>query len=319
MIYKRGKSELIPAITVELSEMYTRDLRIDNFVIETKDESKKWIQHSMQCIHEWRSVFRSSYVHWALAINGLHSAAQKYSDVEWQGNNMFYVESLRVGGDGKARPEKIVVWSGEQAADAHYETIAMLCSSAVIDLFSTLEDFIFNMYRVFLDNHPEVLFRHKEYEHLKQFHAERSSNAGTSRKWQRVWKESLNKWQQNKSYKGLGKVFSAYTKSAGLKIPKHTKSTTLETVSESIQGISILRNALVHNAEKVPKGLAEFSQKPHSLLFDFEEGQPLEVTLMHLQSIDLFNEQFLTFLNIALADLIHPDFSLLISRQFSAD
>lgn len=139
-------------------------LHPDNIILKTDDARLKWIEESTLKIgNKWRSSFRSTYIRWALAINGLNLAETKYSDTKWKEKNEFYVQSLR----GKAELKPIAVWNGDFAAKAHHDTINVMVAFSIIDMYSCFEAFIFDLFRIYWNHNPSKLLKGNEYKELR--------------------------------------------------------------------------------------------------------------------------------------------------------
>lgn len=54
------------------------------FEFTVTDEGLKWVQEINEVVMEFGGVFHSIFLRWAVTINGLHVAADKYSDPEWK-------------------------------------------------------------------------------------------------------------------------------------------------------------------------------------------------------------------------------------------
>ncbi len=269
---------------------------IDNFIIEPKNVEDAWIKESTEKIGEWRSYFRSSYMRWALTLNGLHVAKERYDSKKLDSVG-FTIDSLRQDG-----LKNIALWDMKTAAKNHEETIPMIAAWGLIDLYSCIEEFIFEFYKIFLNHNPDSIIKGTEFSNLRHLRNEAVNNIESKEMWKAAWEERLESWQRKRLYDGLNKVFLAYTNVAGLKTPSIYTLSTIETWAETIKGISELRNCFTHGVETVTKELADFSSKPHSMLFDFEEGKPLNIELKHLQSVECFLDQLLTAINLSLIE-----------------
>lgn len=64
-------------------ELIPQDL-FTNTIMAATSEQGHWIEHFTSMIGPSRARFRSTYFHWAMAINGLHVAAEKYRSKEWK-------------------------------------------------------------------------------------------------------------------------------------------------------------------------------------------------------------------------------------------
>jgi hypothetical protein len=181
----------------------------------------------------------------------------------------------------------------------------MLAAFGIIDLYANLEEVIFELYRIYLNHHPEHLIKGDEFKELRRLKRGAAEDPTKRPEWEFAWKERLDAWQRKRLYDGLGKVFKAYCDLAGLKAPSWYRVSSVETWAESIDSIALIRNSLVHGATNVSKELADACTKPHSITFMFNEGEPLKIDLLHLQGVDLFCEQILTAVNFSLIELVY--------------
>lgn len=266
---------------------------INNVIVEPKTAKDAWIKETTEKIGEWRAYFRSTYIRWALTLNGLDVAKDKYN-LNKAGQAGFSIDSLRQHG-----LENIAFWDMDTAAKNHEETIPMMAAWGLTDLYSCLEEFVFEFYKIFLNHNPDSIIKGKEFINLRRLKRESVNGPECKEKWETAWKERLESWQL---YDGLNKVFLAYTNAAGIKTPSIYKLSTVETWAETIKGISELRNCFTHGVETVTKELSDFSSKSHSMLFDFEEDKPLNIELKHLQSVECFLDQLLTAINLSLIE-----------------
>ncbi|HAG80994.1 MAG TPA: hypothetical protein DCL61_07440 [Cyanobacteria bacterium UBA12227] len=278
---------------------------IDNIIVKADSPEKQWIEDVTQQIGDWRAKLRSTYIRWALSINGLHIAAEKYADPELAMHHKFTVTSLRPDDDQNINPCVIAEWDGLTASDAHRKTIPMLTAFGIIDLYANLEEVIFALYRTYLNYHPEQLLQGNEFRELRRLKREAEADSLKCNAWETAWQKRLNDWQRKKIYDGLGQVFKRFCNTAGIKTPSTYKQTTVETWAKSIDIVSFVRNALIHGETIVSEELETLctKTKPYACGFDFKSGEPLVIQLIHLQRVDLFCEQLLSALNISLCEL----------------
>ncbi len=269
---------------------------INNFIVEPKKPDDIWIKETSSKIGDWRATFRSTYFRWALAINGLEVASAHYQSRRAEPRG-FTITSLRSNGI-----EHIALWNFETAWKNHKDTMPMLAAWGVADLYSTMEEFVFDFYKVFLDQHPGSLIKRGEFQHLRKLRREADQGGQHQAAWETAWAERFGNWQRKHLYDGLSKVFLSYIKVTGLKMPSIHKLATVETWADTIKGIGELRNCFAHGMATVTKELSDFSQKPHSMLFDFVVGEPLSIELRHLQSVECFLDQLLTAINLSLIE-----------------
>lgn len=272
-----------------------------NIIYESTSDIDKWVEVSTNKVGDWRAVFRSSYIKWALTINGLFLAKDRYDSVKNKDSFVFHIHSLRPI-NGELEKTVIAKWDSEKAAKAHFDSISLICIYGFIDIYNCLEDFVFDFYRIYLQNNPLNLIKGPEYKRLRKLFKQSNIDNESKNSWELAFSERLDNWQRKKLYDGLGKVFLSYCNESRLEKPEDYTLSTPETWAESINGIAIIRNILTHGGKYVNKELAEFCLKPHSLGFKFIEGEELKLNLIHLQSFELFTDQILTALNISLLE-----------------
>lgn len=274
---------------------------IQNIIVEAGKPEDKWLELTMSSIGDWRAQLRSTYIRWALAINGLDVAANKYSEPNWASKHKFIVSSLR-NYNNMSGPVPIAEWDGLTASDAHRKTMPMLAAFGLIHLYANLDEVVFAMFRIFLNQNPRHLLQGDEFRDLRILYKESGNDELKKKEWDDRWRQRLNDWQRKRLYDGLGKVFKSYCDTAGLKTPKIFKNTTIDNWAESIEMIGMIRNAVVHGVKMVSPELGDACKEPYSMTFNFKEGDPLNVQLIHLQGVELFCDQWLNGLNFSLLD-----------------
>lgn len=295
--YMRDKPDFIGHQKFSLEDIHQdAPPPINNFIVDPLSDEDGWIKETTEKIGDWRAYFRSTYIRWALALNGLHTAKDRYESKKDEPVG-FTIDSLRAN-----RLENIAIWDMETAAKNHGETIPMIAAWGLTDLYSCIEEFVFELYRIFLLQHPDSIIQGKEFSDIKRLRREATESEGKDQKWKQALSERLDSWQRKRLYDGLSKVFLAYTNVANLKTPSIYTLSTVETWAETIKGIGELRNCFTHGMETVTKELADFSAGPYSMCFDFKEGDPLKVELRHLQSVECFLNQLLTAINLSLIE-----------------
>lgn len=271
---------------------------INNIIFSTDKEELKWVEYCTSKIGEWRSKFRSAYIRWAISINGLHLGQEKYSKAEWKTQNQFRIDCYRTKGVSTIK-EPLIFWDGDTAAKAHFETVNMIASYGIIDMYSLFEEFLFDFFRTYKFMNPRKFITGKENKELRNLYNNKETNP---EQWELAWNERLDNWQRKKIYEGIDKTFIGFFNVTSLKKPKNYKVTTPETWAETLKSISILRNCLVHGTTTYPKDLAEISKKPHGLGFNFIEGEKIELNTKHLMIIEMFSDQLLSAMNLSLIE-----------------
>lgn len=296
----RDKINFVPHVRAKCDDSALRSTRIANLIYKSDRKEAQWIVETTGRIGDWRSKSRSTYIRWALAINGLLLAEREYG--KWEEHRQFEVKTLRIR-DGKVMQVPMARWDGRQASENHAETSRSISSYGVCDLYGCLEEIIFEAYRIYLNHNQGVLLRGAEFNDLKRLFDIAKREPTFEKEWQLRWKERIEAWQRKKAYEGIGSVFLAYCRGARIKKPSGYKLSTPETWARSISGIAELRNLLTHGQSTVSKTLGEFSRPPSNLGFDFKEGELIDVKLNHMMCVECFIDQLLTAINLSLIEI----------------
>lgn len=296
---QRGQADFVGHVVVD---DWTKGMAtFENIIVQSDKPEEAWIEPVCRLIGEWRATFRSAYIRWALALNGLDVAAARYASAEWQQKGKEFFVGSR---DHLGREVKLVVMNGPDAAEAHRSTVPLMAAYGLIDMYSALEECVFKLYRAFLDVHPDALLQGDDYKPLRKLRAAAARDAGQRAAWDAAWTDRLARWQQKQLYSGLGRVFRAFCSVTELKAPTTFKLSTTETWAETIEGVGIVRHLLIHGVRTADAGLAKFCTKPYRLGFEFKEGDKLDIHLGHLQSVQVFCEQLLSALNLSLVERV---------------
>jgi hypothetical protein len=284
----------------EVGELLAKGLPVDNIIFRADCPENQWLEDSMEMIGEWRAVFRSIYIKWSLAINGLHVAVERYSDSSWQSTKQFSITSQRPDPTGKLQPALIAQWTGKETEKHHRAVIPYIAGWGIIDLGSALEEFIFDLHKIFLFQHPESLIQGDAYRDLRTLRNEAATSPDATTAWEAALSERINDWQRKAVYEKKRKLFFSYCERAKLKTPSTYTKATLSSLADCVHGVFTLRNSLIHPNATVPKDLAEFCSQPINIGYQFREGEQLAVTLRELQCTECFLDQLLTGINFSL-------------------
>lgn len=277
---------------------------VNNIIYENGDGNFQWIEESTKELAEWNNIFRSTYVRWALTINGLHVARDKYNDPNFYQNKAFTVGGF-VNDNNTPKIGNLLVLDGQSAAKAHFETVNMIASYGIIDLYGLIEECILSLFRIYWNHHPEKMLRGPENKNARKLLREKENSPEP---WEAYWKERLDNWQRNKVYDGIDKIFAGYYATCGMKIPSSYKDTTIESLSTSLKGVSILRNCLIHGTYNVPKELADTANQEKVFEFPLAEGDKIELDTRHLMSVEFFIQGLLGAINISLMEFVRDNF-----------
>lgn len=300
----RGTVDLVGHHILGVEDVEGSGVPVSNIIMRAATTAGRWIERSTELVGSHRARFRSIYLQWAMAINGLHVAAEKYASSQWQQSHQFTISGMRTTADGHAHSVILATWPGQEAASAHLKTRRKMTSWALVELYAALEEFVMRLYRIYLEDHPATALKDPKYAPLRQLCRAAQADPSQCDVWNQALAQRLDQWQIRKIYDGIETNFRGYCFLTRLKTPAGYTKTDLNSWAETLGAVSKVRNALVHGLVTVSRELADVCKKPHSLSFGFEEGRPLVVTLLHLQAVECFSDQLLTGINLALCE--HP-------------
>jgi len=291
----RGEVDFIHVKNIPVEQLQLKDApSIQNILIDTTKPESLWLKEATKEIGVWRANLRSTYMRWALAINGLNVAAERYGDPAWARTRAFQVRSVRprngvddMGGMA-VEHAPIAQWDGKTAAKNHMDTIPMLTAFGIIDIFANLETFVFILYRLYLNQTPDSIIEGDDFKELRKLKRDPAKDA----EWKVAWEERLNNWHRKKLYDGLAKVFKAFCAVTKLKTPSTYTHSTTDTWAESLDMIAIVRNCLIHGASTVPANLAFTLGLKTTGLYKVSVPFSYQLCYRYLYGLDLdFNKQ----------------------------
>lgn len=288
------------------------------FEFTVADEGSKWVQEINEVVMEFGGVFHSIFLRWAVTINGLHVAADKYSDPEWKKRGMgFAVQGIRNRKDGSGpKLRNVRVWDGRMASKVHSSSIPMLAAWAFCNMYSCLEEFIFNMFRVYLNSKPLEICKGPEFKDIRKIYHEREQSIAQHSAWVEAWSERLESWHRKKLYDGLEKIFKNFISKTGLQIPSFYQGEyDYNDIAKTLGGISLIRNCFIHGVTKVPRELALFCEGFQSSFFNFTEGERFSLSIHDLATLEHFTDAFTQTLNNSLFELANPNIKGLTSQS----
>ncbi len=252
---------------------------------------------------EYRNLFKSSYIRWALAINGLNVANEKYNNPNF--TNAFAIKTNRIVND-ELKTVNMAVWNGANAAKKHLNTIPMLTSYGIIDIYSLLEELILKLFKTYRLYNPSKYITGKENKHLRVLYRNSHSSEEDKLIWENEWNKKLDNWVRKKIYDGLDKVFISFIKEIEIlsNLDNLSKEFVnlkeIDEISKSIKFFSVLRNSLIHGSTTVTQELFDASKLPSINDIKCKVGDRLEFNIETLSAFDQFIHALLGKLNVYL-------------------
>ena len=271
---------------------------IQNLIYRTQDPALKWIENATSRIGDWRASERSVFMRWAITINALHVARDRYRDSP---DILLTIDTLRTA-NGRTERVHMAGWSGEEAAGNHEATIPMMAAYAVQDMYGIVEEIVLELYEVFVRGNPLFLMKGDDYKPLRA--AFRAMGDGEAERvaFEAMWEDRIAGWRRNRTFDGLHKVFASFWASAGLNRPSSYSLTDVTDWQRVMETIGEVRHLVTHGEDKVSKRLGDLCAAQPNLGMTFKEGEPLEVKLMDLWIVEHFIDQLLNAINISLLE-----------------
>jgi hypothetical protein len=272
---------------------------IQNLIWRTDDPRTKWIERATERIGDWRSFVRSVYMRWAITINALHIARDRYRD---RPDAMLAVDVLRPSSDGPQRVH-LAVWDPPTAAANYDASIPLLAAYGVQDLYGALEEIVFALYELFLADHPEEIIGGPQFRPLRALRRSASDGPEQAEAWAGAWAQRLEQWRRNRSYDGLHRVFASFWAAAGLQRPSWYALSDIEDWTRTIETIGEIRHLIVHGENAVSDRLGDLCAAQPNLGLEFRKGERLEVHLVDLMIVEQFLDRLLTTINLSMFEM----------------
>jgi hypothetical protein len=308
------KLNFIERASIPIMALDPKNVRMIKWIeFEAKDPNQNWIVESNVETIKFGGTFHSIYLRWNVAVNGLHKAADVYSSEQWlKSGAAFAVQGIRNDPDGSGPAlTKVQLWDGKKAAEIHKTSVPMIAAWAFCNMYACLEEFVFRLYRIYLESHPMEICDRENFMPLRQMFQNRLNSEADSKAWEAAWAERLESWHRKKLYDGLGTVFAGYVQRSGLKIPgSYEGQFNYGDVAATLAGISLIRNGFIHGATKVSKELGDFCTTFRRGLFEFKEGDSFEITLHELAALEHFTDTFTFNLNTSFLERAWPELRL---------
>lgn len=277
---------------------------------ECQDLEKKWISKANKITMDFGGIFHSIFLRWAVTVNGLHVATEKYQSQNWiDSGKSFSVVGIRNKIDGSGPHQTYVrIWDGKFASEIHASSIPMLAAWAFCNMYSCLEEFIFKIFRVFLESNPLTICKGDEFKDLRKIYRDRELSDVHLLKWNELWDNRLDSWHRKKLYDGIERVFNNFIQQSGLVIPSgYTNKYDYSDIAKTLGGIAMIRNCFIHGETEVPQELGDFCETFQSSFFKYKTGDKFGITLNELAIFEYFTDTFTQTLNTSFLELAHPE------------
>ncbi len=185
---------------------------VQNLIYRTDDPALKWIETATSRIGDWRAAERSVFMRWAITINALHVARDRYRDAP---EILLTIDTLRPSAQGSQRVH-LDAWRGEQAARNHDATIHTMAAYAVQDMHGILEEIVLELYEVFVRGNPQLLMRGDDYKALRAAFRAKDAGETEAAAYAEMWEQRIAGWRRNRTFDGLHRVFRTFWDAAGL-------------------------------------------------------------------------------------------------------
>lgn len=271
---------------------------VQNLIYRTEDPALKWIETATARIGDWRAAERSVFMRWAITINALHVARDRYRDAP---NILLTIDTLRPTAEGTEQVH-LAGWRGEEAARNHEATIHTMAAYAVQDMHGILEEIVLELYEVFVRGNPQVLMRGDDNKALRAAFRAKDAGEAEAATYAEMWEQRIVGWRRNRTFDGLHRLFGKFWDAAGLARPSWYRATDVGDWQRVIETIGEVRHLVTHGENRVSKRLGDLCAAQPHLGMTFAEGEVLEVSLRDLWIVEQFVDQLLNAINISLLE-----------------
>ncbi len=284
----------------------------------TDEPAKKWIEVATHRSPEHAAFYRSVYMRWAITINALNVARDRYAQPGALGLQI--VQAVR-GEDG---PEivPLEIWKPETAASNYDRSIPLMAAYGIQDLFGAMEEIIFDLYEIYLEYHPLDILKGPDFQVQRRLYRDREGGPEQAAAWADAWAERITAWRRKRVYDGLHKVFRAFWDRSGLERSSAYKDSGIDDWCRVIETISELRNLLVHGENHVSTRLGELVTAQPYLGFGYVAGEVLELNLWDIMIVERFFSDLIVLINESLMELAadgHPIMSMAMDHRSAED
>jgi hypothetical protein len=284
---------------IDLNDPDAQRLPIANIVYDTEDPDKKWLAEATGKIGDWRSVVRSVYLRWAITINAMHVARDKYAG---RPDIALTTSTLRARKGGQVDSVNLAIWDSPTTVDNYERASSLMAAYGVEDLYGAIEEIVFDLYEVFLKHNPQPFIEGRENRPLRALYKQRGLSEESQAAYDAAWLIRFEAWRRKKAYMGLKQIFAALTQATGMTAPRGYVTTPADWGS-SIELIGEVRNLVAHGAGVVSMDLQRFCEANPAFGFRFTAGHEFVIELRHLMLVENFTDSLLTALNLSLMQL----------------
>jgi hypothetical protein len=279
------------------------------FTYQSDEPAKQWIVEATNRSAEHAAFYRSVYMRWAITINALNVARDRYAE---PGAKALQILHAVRGSDGpEVKP--LDIWKPETSVENYSKSIPLMAAYGIQDLFGAMEEIIFDLYEIYLDAHPLEILEGPDFREQRRLYRERADGPAQEAAWATAWTERMNGWRRKRIYDGLHRVFRAFWERSGLERSSAYSETDIDDWCRTIEIISELRNLLVHGENLVSQRLADLvAAQPHFGM-TFVAGDVLEVSLVDIMIVERFFTDMIVLINESFMELAadgHPIMSM---------
>lgn len=276
---------------------------------QTDEPDKQWIVEATSRSAEHAAFYRSVYMRWAITINALNLARDRYAEPPRRGLQILHV----VPGSQGPEIQPLDIWEPETSVANYTKSIPLMAAYGIQDLFGAMEEIIFDLYEIYLDAHPLEILEGPDFREQRRLYRERNDSPENRAAWSAAWTERMTGWRRKRIYDGLHRVFKAFWERTGLKRSSACTGSDIDDWCRTIEIISELRNLLVHGENLVSTRLGDLVAAQPYLGMTFVANEVLEVALMDIMIVERFFTDVIVMINESLMELAangHPIMSM---------
>ena len=252
--------------------------------------------------HLGRKKLRSCYIRWALTINALHAAHDRYENNPDIALQVWFIRQKEF-----FSPQFIpmLTLDNDKVKNNTKKCIDVISAYGIYDIYGCFEEIIFELYEVYLHHRPEQLLQGSEYRVLRRLHRQRHKSEADKIKWETAFSRRLDDWRRKKTYSPLAKTFEALIGDVGLlNTGSFSDNKNLAGAIRVIDIAAELRNIITHGGHTVTDRLDTLCLGGGDMLFPFKKGMEIVVSKNEFSAIESYFDSIIFDINVSINKII---------------
>ncbi|GBR18738.1 hypothetical protein [Asaia spathodeae] len=252
--------------------------------------------------HIGRKKLRSCYIRWALTINALHAAHDRYENNPDIALQVWFIRQKSIFAP---RLDPMLTLDNDKTKKNTRKCIDVISAYGIYDIYGCFEEIIFDLYEVYLRYLPNQLLQGDEYRELRRMYRNRHESDAARIEWETAFSRRLEDWRRKKTYSPLAKTFEALLGDVNLlKIGCFSDGANLNGVIRVIDIAAELRNIITHGGHTVTDRLDALCLGGADMLFPFKKGMEIVVSRNEFSAVEFYFDKTIFDINASINKII---------------